>query len=97
MPPRKPPETSVAAAVERDLKDIAKRDPALAKSTLAMSALRMAREMDSAGNSATSKSMCARELRDTLDRLLELAPKEERGGELDDLRARRERRGAATG
>ena len=92
MPPRKPPETSVAAAVERDLKDIAKRDAALAKSTLAMSALRMAREMDSAGNSATSKSMCARELRDTLDRLLELAPKEERGDGLDDLSARRERR-----
>lgn len=97
MPPRRAPETSVAAAVQRDLKDIAKRDAALAKSTLAMSALRMAREMDSAGNSATSKSMCARELRDTLDRLLELAPKEERGDELDDLRARRERRGAAAG
>jgi hypothetical protein len=90
----KAPARTVAAAVERDLALIAARDAGLAESSLAMSALRLAREMDNSGNSATSKSMCARELRDTLDRLRELAPKEETKDGLDDLSARRDRRRA---
>lgn len=78
----------VAEAVERDLKALALRDRDLAESSLAMSALCLAQEMDS-DNSATSKSMCGRELRDTLDRLLELAPKVEQKDGLDDLASRR--------
>jgi hypothetical protein len=95
MPARKKPERTVAAAVERDLADIAKRDKALAESSLAMSALRLAREMDNSGNSATSKSMCARELRDTLDRLRELAPQEVPSDRLDDIARQRAKRRAA--
>lgn len=91
--------SSVAEAVERDLAVIAKSDKELAQSALAMSALRLAREMDTSDNSATSKSMCARELRDTMDRLRELAPKEEKEDGLDDLSKRRAARRAkrATG
>lgn len=86
---------SVAGAVRRDLAGLAERDEGLASSTLAMSALRLAELMDDAENSATSRSMCGRELRDTLDRLRELAPKEESKDGLDDLSARREARRAA--
>jgi len=93
MAARKPQRT-VAAAVERDLAEIAKRDSALAESSLAMSALRLAREMDNAGNSATSKSMCAREMRDTLDRLRDLAPQEVPSDRLDDLARQRAKRRA---
>jgi hypothetical protein len=85
---------SVAEAVERDLADIRRRDPTLATSALAASALALAAEIDSVGNSATSKSMCARELRDTLDRLRALAPKGEENDDLDDLAARRAKRRA---
>lgn len=89
-------DTSVAGAVRRDLGEIAKRDKGLAESSLAMSALRLAELMDDAENSATSRSMCGRELRDTLGRLRELAPKEETKDGLDDLSARRAaRRGSA--
>lgn len=96
MPARKPTKT-IAAAVERDLEDIAKRDKRLAESTLAMSALRLAREMDSAENSATSKSMCAKALLDTMDRLRELAPEEQHADQVDDLAQRRAERLASTG
>lgn len=84
---------SVVDAVNRDLAKLPKewRD-----STFAASALALATEMDSPSNSATSKSMCAKALKETMDRLWELAPpKKERDG-LDDLAARRaKRRGAA--
>lgn len=81
----------VAAAVERDLAALALRDSALAESSLALSALCLAQEMDS-DNSATSKSMCGRELRDTLDRLRELAPEVKQKDRVDDLAKRREDR-----
>jgi len=79
---------SVLAAVKRDLADIAKRDPRLAKSGLAASALALAIQLDAA-NSATSKSMCAKALNDTLDRLRELAPPAKEADSLDELQARR--------
>lgn len=85
-------DVTVAGAVRRDLAEIAKSDRELAQSTLAMSALRLASEMDNSGNSATSKSMCARELRDTLDRLRELCPKAEAKDKVDELGARRDSR-----
>jgi hypothetical protein len=80
---------AVVDAVERDLVRLKRRDAALAESALAESALVLARELDSAQNSATSKSMCARALREVLDRLNELAPVEEETDSVDELEARR--------
>lgn len=81
----------VVDAVQRDLDEIAKRDPDLARSAHAATALALAREMDGS-NSATSKSMCAKALTETMDRLRELAPEEEPDDAVDDLeRKRRER------
>jgi hypothetical protein len=80
---------TVAAAVERDLAEIRKRDSELADSALAASALTLARELDNPRNSATSKSMCARALHDALDRLRSLAPAKPEIDELDDLTKRR--------
>lgn len=86
---------TVEAAVRADLERIAQRDPDVAQSTLAASALVLARQMDCSQNSATSKSMCGRTLLDTMNRLAELAPDEEVGDRLDDLAARRQKRVAA--
>lgn len=79
---------SVYEAVERDLAKIRRRSEELADSALAATALAMAAEID-ADNSATSKSMCAARLTETMDRLRELAPAEQEGDYLDDLAARR--------
>lgn len=88
--PKGPPK--VVDAVKRDLAAIARRDKQLAECGLAAAALALARELDSPRNSATSKSMCARALRETLDRLSELAPEEQQEDRLDDLSARRAKR-----
>lgn len=87
-------ERTVVAAVERDLEDIAERDPRLAEGTLALSALALAREMDSE-SSATSKSMCAKALLETMATLRELSPPEAKKDGIDDLSRRREERRAA--
>ena len=63
--------------------------PLAARSGLAMAALALAREIDAPTNSATSKSMCARSLLDTLDRLRELTPPAQEADGLDDLARRR--------
>lgn len=85
-----PPESGdVTAGVLSDLTLIAKADANLARSSLANAAIVLAREMDTAGNSATSKSMCATALLTTMNRLWELTPAEEKGDGLDDLAARR--------
>lgn len=81
--------TSVISAVERDLKELRKRSPALADSAIAATAVQLAYELENPYNSATSKSMCARSLADAMDRLRELAPAEEEKDKLDDLSARR--------
>lgn len=87
----KPSTGRVEAAVERDLKAL----PAdLRTSGLAESALALARELDQAGNSATSKAMCARALSETLEKLLALKPPEEEVDQLDQLSARRSARRA---
>ena len=78
----------VTEAVERDLE----RFGALKDGALAAAALAMARELDDVGNSATSKSMCARALRELLDRLAELAPPEREADQLDDLNEQRRKR-----
>jgi spermidine/putrescine-binding protein len=81
---------SVVEAVERDIAAIRKRDPNLADSTLAALALALAAEIDG-NNSATSKSMNAHQLRDTIVKLRELAPPEKVRDELDELRDRHAR------
>jgi hypothetical protein len=80
---------SVVKAVEHDVKTLAKRAPDLAKSALAASALALAAEIDDPNNSATSKSMCARALIDTLDRMRDLAPDGDEKDKLDELSTRR--------
>lgn len=87
--PRKKAAPTVAAAVDRDLAVIAKLDKALAQSALAASAQALAREIDDPGNSATSKSMCARALLDALAQLREQIPEHDEKDKLDELSARR--------
>lgn len=82
----------VEAAVRRDLDGLAERDPELAQSGLAASAIALARMIDNPKNSATSRSMCARALREALDRLLELAPVPETNDRIDALHAAAERK-----
>lgn len=79
----------VEAAVGRDIRELARRDQKLAKSGLAASAIALAREIDIPKNSATSKSMCARALAETLERLRALAPPAEEADGIDDLASRR--------
>lgn len=85
---------TVLAAVDRDIAVIAGRDRSVAGSTLAATVRALARVMDDPDTSATAKSLCAKALRDTLDRLMELAPIN-RSDRLDELARKRERRRAA--
>lgn len=72
-------------AVERDLSEIAKRDEALAASTLAATAKQLARELDASKNSATSKGQCAKALMEAMERLRDLSPPEREGDAVDAL------------
>lgn len=83
---------TVVEAVERDLKEIAALDSDLARSGHAAAALALARELDDPANSATSKSMCAKALNETLDKLRALAPPTKEADRVDDLAARRTER-----
>jgi hypothetical protein len=87
---------SVSEAIERDLEELRSRDPQLADSALAASARVLAQELDKDRNSATSKSMCARALQDTLEQLRELAPPAEVKDKLDELESRRTARRGRT-
>ena len=91
----KPSKTALQTVEEAVLADVAALQglPA-ATGALVATAVALARELD-AKNSATSKSMCARALREVMDRLRELAPPVEHGDRLDDLTARREKRQSA--
>lgn len=89
--------TAVVEAAERDVDSIRDRDRELGDSALAASAVALAFEIEHPYNSATSKSMCAREMRDTLDRLRELAPEQEQDADgLDELAKERARRRAGS-
>jgi len=86
-------ELTVFGAVKAELEEMAHRAPGIDRSALAASALALAKAMDDPDNSATSKSMCAARLNETLDRLYEKAPEEpQEDSPLDELRARRQRR-----
>lgn len=89
--------TGLIEAVERDVEELAKVDPALAGSALAATALALALEIENPYNSATSKAMCAGQLRDTLGQLRELAPPAKEKDDLDELTARRSARLASGG
>jgi hypothetical protein len=82
---------SVVDAVEQYLDGLG----ALSDSPLAATALVLAEELDDPDNSATSKSMCARALTETLDKLRALEPDEKpKVSKLDELRQRRDQRSA---
>jgi broad specificity phosphatase PhoE len=66
--------------------------PEAQTSSHAATALALAAEIDSAGNSATSKSMCAKVLLETLAKLRELSPPAVAADKLDDLAAKRQKR-----
>lgn len=78
---------SVVSALESELDEMG-----VAHTTLAASALALARELDKDSNSATSKSNCAKALNETLDKLRALAPPRDEEDRLDDLSARRAQR-----
>ena len=80
---------SVRAAVEKELEFLGAGGSALAETALVL-----AGELDSKGNSATSKSMCARALREVMDRVRELCPPVEKGDLVDELGSRRSARRA---
>lgn len=81
---------------EATKRDLAFFPTELSESSLAESALALARELDS-DSSATSKSMCARAHLEILDRLRELAPPKERAKNgIDELKEQRARRRAGS-
>lgn len=77
----------VADAVRAELEQL-KADG----SALGASALMLAESIDDVENSLTSRSMAARELRETLDRVRLLASARREPDKLDDLAERRRRR-----
>lgn len=89
---------TVVDALHEELAEIAKRDPKLARSGYAASAIALAQALDDPTSSSTSKSMCSRSFQEALDRLHELAPEEKRSSKVDEIgehRAKRRRRAAA--
>lgn len=100
MPERKPRKRKLGdmeQAVTDELARVRELDRNLADGPLAASALAMARTVDDLANSATSRSMCNRELRECLAELRELMPESRGADGVDDLTARREERLAAAG
>lgn len=84
---------SVVVALTSDVEALGELPKASA--SLVASAFAMAELIDAPGNSAASKAACARSLRETLDRLRELAPAgEQQGDGIDELRSRRKRKTA---
>lgn len=81
-------------SVERYLGWVAGRSPELAGSPLAAAVMVLAREIDSEGNSATSKSMCVRALLEAMAELRAQLPAERERDGVDDLSSRRQRRRA---
>lgn len=81
--------SSVVDAVQRDLDALGER---VAESAEAVLALALARRIDDGANSATSVSMNAGKLLDTMQRLRELAALSPAESPLDEIRARRDRK-----
>lgn len=82
--------TETIDATRAELEEIRSRDPQVADSALGAAALRMAYELDHPFNSATAKSYCVKELRQTMDRLRELSPPApKQAGTLHEIRQTR--------
>ena len=89
---------SVTDALRAELAELDRRVKGLSGSTLAALALELASAVDDPGNSATSRSMCAKAFLDAMDRLHALVPAEEEVDALDELtRKRQERIGRVAG
>lgn len=93
--------SEVVDATGQELAVLRKEGLKVADSALAAAALQMAFEIDHPYNSATAKSNCVSELHKIMDRLYELAGEEgqaggAKGGKVDELRARRAKRRAAS-
>lgn len=86
---------TVFDAIEKDLDSIRRYAPSVADSGLAAAALALAAEVDRPRNSATSKSMCAKVLMETMDRIRAIAPETKSADRIDDLHAKRTARRAA--
>ena len=84
---------SVVEAVERELERIKGLDERLSESPLAMMAVELARQLDGE-NSATSKSLCVKALKECLDALEARAPAERAKDGIDELKSRREEKPA---
>lgn len=82
---------TVVKAVRADLDGMGERAKA---STLAETALALARELDKPRNSATSKSMCAKAMIDVLRELRTLAPPRVEADGVTDINAERRARRA---
>lgn len=79
---------SVEEAVRLDLEGMGD----LANATLAAAALALARSIDDESTYATAKANCAKELRETMNRLRDLAADRKGDSPLDEIRARRDAR-----
>lgn len=81
----------VIDATMAEITELAARAPNLGldESAMAASALALAYEIQNPFNSATSKSMCAHELRETMSKLRDLAPARDEDDGIDDLSTRR--------
>jgi len=77
--------SNLIAAVERDLAELDRRLPGLGDSSGAATALALAYEIEHPYNSATSKSMCARTLNETMTLLRASVPVEEPADDALDL------------
>jgi hypothetical protein len=84
--------TRVIDATELEIAALAKREASISDTALAAAAVALAYQIDNPFNSATSKSMCARELRETMAKLRELAPVGEEPDGIDQLAGRRANR-----
>jgi hypothetical protein len=83
--------TRVIDATLNGLAELAKRAPGIDESSIAATAVALAYEIDSPFNSATSKSLCAKQLRETMALLNDAAP-EKATDRLDELGAKRSAR-----
>jgi hypothetical protein len=92
----KPATGAVLLGVNREIAKLKKLDKDLATGALAATAQALARDIDSADTSPTSKATCARALADTLTALRDMAPQARAQDGVDELRDRRAARRAGS-
>lgn len=78
---------ALEVAIARDIKALQLPADSATEGLQAL-ALAMGREIDSAFNSATAKSMCGRIAYDVMDRLRELAPTDQKADEISEFERR---------